>query len=259
MRILLASDEFCDKEKLPQEQVLKGGRLTAGVVRIGETVRRPASSASAFVALLLNHFTRVGFTGAPQYLGRDEQGRDSLSYIDGWVPAKFQYFTDTQIHAAGELLRAFHAATRGSSLVSDGTVICHHDAGPNNVVFQNDRPVAFIDFDLAAPGKALEDFGYMAWTWCVSSKSTRGPAALQARQVRILADAYGFDATERCSIIDAMLERQLRNMKFWTDRLNTKFVGPEETEGRVIDRVNWSKREMAFTTSKRSVFAAALR
>ncbi|WP_258564624.1 phosphotransferase, partial [Streptomyces himalayensis] len=28
----------------------------------------------------------------------------------------------------------------------------------------SDVPVAFIDFDTAAPGDPLEDLGYMAWT-----------------------------------------------------------------------------------------------
>ncbi|MGC3860229.1 hypothetical protein ACPSM1_08585 [Micromonospora chersina] len=41
------------------EQPLAGGRLTAGVVRVGDTVRRPASPASGFVARLLAHLAGV--------------------------------------------------------------------------------------------------------------------------------------------------------------------------------------------------------
>jgi Ser/Thr protein kinase RdoA (MazF antagonist) len=146
------------------EEILIGGRLTQRVVRVGNTIRRPSTDVSGFVAKLLNHLESAGFASAPKYLGQDERGRDMLSYISGWVPAKFQYFTDDQIVEAGRLLRRFHDATRGSPLVSGASVVCHHDVGPNNVVFQNGRPFAFIDFDMAAPGPALDDVGYMAWT-----------------------------------------------------------------------------------------------
>ena len=67
--------------------------------------------------------------------------------------------------AAGSLLCAFHDATRGSRLAGRNPVVCHHGPGPNNTVFVDNRPVAFIDFDTAAPGDALEDLGYMTWTW----------------------------------------------------------------------------------------------
>jgi len=32
------------------------------------------------------HLQRVGFTEAPRFLGTDEQGRECLSYIEGFVP-----------------------------------------------------------------------------------------------------------------------------------------------------------------------------
>jgi hypothetical protein len=37
------------------EVPLGGGRLTAGVVKVGDTVRRPVSLASPFTAMLLSH------------------------------------------------------------------------------------------------------------------------------------------------------------------------------------------------------------
>jgi hypothetical protein len=52
-----------------EETRLSGGRVTDGVVRIGDTVRRPAKDNSPFVRELLSHLTAQGFDGAPRYLG----------------------------------------------------------------------------------------------------------------------------------------------------------------------------------------------
>ncbi|MFI5681669.1 aminoglycoside phosphotransferase family protein [Streptomyces cellulosae] len=189
-------------------------------MRVADTVRRPATASSSFIAALLLHLEQHGFPGAPRYLGTDAKGRDILSYLPGRVPSAFQHWTDSQISAAGTLLRELHEATRDSGLTGPGSVVCHHDPGPNNVVFRDELPAAFIDFDTAAPGDPLEDLGYMAWTWCVSSRPDRGPASVQAAQVRVLADSYGLAPHARMSLIDAMLDRQARNARWWRERLD---------------------------------------
>ncbi|MFE4215940.1 hypothetical protein [Streptomyces sp. NPDC056844] len=63
--------------------------MTPGVLRVGDTVRRPASGASAFVADLLHLYERRGFAGAPRHLGVDGTGRDVCSHLPGEVPPRF--------------------------------------------------------------------------------------------------------------------------------------------------------------------------
>ncbi|MEU5339485.1 phosphotransferase [Streptomyces sp. NPDC020766] len=145
------------KDEVP----LSGGRITQGVVRVGDTVRRPVTARSAFVAELLNYLQQRGFNGAPRYLGLDDTGRDTFTYVPSRVPARFQLWSDDQVVAAGTLLRSFHEATRGSRLAATHPVVCHHDPGPNNAVLHQGRPMAFTDFDTAAPGDPLEDLGYL--------------------------------------------------------------------------------------------------
>lgn len=258
MRATGPTDDIGQGSAAPDCAILHGGRLTPGVVRIGDTVRRPAGAATAFTAALLQHLERAGFSGAPRYLGLDEQGRATFSHIAGHVPAKFQYFADVQVRAAATLLRAFHDATRGSGLAGNRMVVCHHDPGPNNVVFQDGRPVALIDFDMARPGDPLEDVGYMAWTWCVSSKPARGPVARQAAQVRLLADAYGLGAAQRLQLVDAMLACQARNIAFWSQRLGASADALGTTAAQLLDRIDWSQGEMAYTALHRAAFMAAL-
>lgn len=239
---------------------LEGGRLTPGVVRVGDTVRRPSKPSSPFVSALLQHLDDRGFAGAPRYLGCDGEGRDTFTFIPGSVPAHWQRFADEQICAAATLLRAFHDATRGITLAGEASVICHHDVGPNNFVFQDGRPIALIDFDMAAPGEPLEDLGYMAWSWCVSSKSERQPVCDQAAQVRILADAYGLDVASRRRLVDAMLDRQSRNARFWRERKDdpSQPYAVHTSIERIEELVNWSHREFAFTETNHAEFMAVL-
>lgn len=241
---------------MENEVPLSGGRITPGVVRVGRTVRRPATASSAFVAELLGDLQRQGFTGAPRHLGFDTAGREILTYLPGWVPARFQRWTDPQVAAAGSLLRSFHDATRGSRLAGRHPVVCHHDPGPNNTVFADDIPAALIDFDTAAPGDPLEDLGYMAWTWCISSRPGAPPATVQAAQVRVLADAYGLDTASRSQLTDAVLDRQIRNARWWHSHLARP--APRGADHEIAGRIRWSEQEHAYTSANRKAFDAAL-
>lgn len=239
-----------------EEIELPSGRMTRGVVRVGDTVRRPATSASGFVAELLTLLARSDCAWAPRYLGRDAQRRDILSFIPGAVPSKWGYFSNVQLMTAARMLRELHDLTRGSTLARGG-VVCHHDPGPNNFVFSNELPVGIIDFDMAEPGEPIEDLGYMAWSWCVSSSPQRPAVVTQAQQVRVLADAYGATALERAGLVDSMIERQLRNVTFWSARLadpGSTIATPEK----MLEVIEWSKRQAKFTATERAVFDAAL-
>jgi len=122
-----------DTEEVP----LLGGRITPGVVCIGDTVRRPVSPASPFVHELLLHLERVGFTGAPRFLGIDERGREILSFIDGTVPPDLDpELSDEQLTTAAHLLRRY-VVVPAARLRADASVSIDlhasartHHAGP---------------------------------------------------------------------------------------------------------------------------------
>lgn len=236
---------------------LGGGRLTPGVVKVGGTVRRPVSPASRLTAMVLSHLAAEGFDGAPRYLGEDDLGRVILTFVPGEVPAKWRAFDDEHVARAGMLLRRMHDASRGlAERLADGEVVCHHDPGPNNTVFRDDLPVAFIDFDLAAVGDPLQDVGYMAWSWCISSKPARGLPTEQARQVRVLADAYGLSADQRRRLVTAIEERFVRNECFWREWAD---VDPRGHEGPgAAEVLAWTRQEAAYFASCRKVFAGVL-
>jgi hypothetical protein len=189
------------------EDVLAGGSVSA-VVRVGDTVRRPA--ASPFVRRVLIYLSERGWAGAPRWLGVDERGRDVLSYLDGDVPWQLErqpaMRTDAALAGIATLVRELHDLTAGTELAEGGEVVCHNDLSPRNTVYRDLRPVAILDWDIAAPGRRVHDVAHVCWQFL-----GLGPGAdpdRAGRQVRLVADAYGLD--ERGELVDTVLWWQER-------------------------------------------------
>ena len=178
------------------ETPLAGGRRTAGVVRVGDTVRRPTGPHSPFVHDLLRHLEAVGFGGAPRLLGVDEWGREILTFVEGEVPHDYGSYSpsDAKLANAARLIRRFHDATADSALAAGAEIVAHNELGPHNTVFVGDEPVAFIDWDDAAPGTRLFDLANAVWCF-VDVGEGGGPVAEQARSVRLMCEAYGWRDT----------------------------------------------------------------
>jgi Ser/Thr protein kinase RdoA (MazF antagonist) len=231
---------------VPREVPLSGGRLTPGVVRAGDTVRRPIGARSPFVHALLRHLEAAGFDGAPRLVGVDDRGREVLTFLSGRVPPNLERFDDAALTAAGRLLRRFHDATAGSDLAGAHAVVCHNDPSPCNAVFAADgRPVALIDFDHAAPGDPLRDVAYAGWLWTLSADGDAPPLPEQARQLRALTEGYGLAAQARAGLVDAILRRQAENLAA-TEARDTPYAR---------EAAAWQERQIAWLRAH----AAALR
>src|SRR4051794_1438883 len=69
------------------EKPLAGGIANLGkVVRVGDTVRRPASAFTDPIFALFEHLRAPGFEGVPHALGWDDRGGEVLSFIEGDAP-----------------------------------------------------------------------------------------------------------------------------------------------------------------------------
>ena len=206
-----------------REVRLHGGYTNAGLVsRVGETVRRPWQPTSPAVHALLEHLERVGFDGAPRFLGVDDRGREVLSYIPGRAaiaPDEAWALTDEALVSVAELLRRYHDAV--ASFEAGGHrwprpvpaafregIVSHNDPNLDNVVFAGDRAVALIDFDLAGPGSAVWDVACAVRLWAPLRDERDAPRALRGRslaRLRIFADAYGLAERDRSRLADAVL------------------------------------------------------
>jgi hypothetical protein len=202
-----------------REFSLLGGAVS-DVVRIGDTVHRRAGTRAGFVHELLGFFQRAGWPGAPRFLGFDAQGREIVSFIEGHVAWRASVTGEASLVQVAELVREFHDLTAGSPLAGDEEVVCHNDLSPKNTVYRDDvpgddgagddgaglRPVAFIDWDLAAPGRRIHDVAHVCWQYLGLGPGAEAGAA--RRGIQLICDAYRLD--ERDEIIDVIM--------WWQDR-----------------------------------------
>jgi Ser/Thr protein kinase RdoA (MazF antagonist) len=188
-----------------KEVALKGGMATSGVVRVGDTVRRPVKETSPFVHDVLRHLELRAFDHVPRFLGIDEKGREILTHISGTVSQQVGGFEKEQWRAAARLLKLFHDATMDSELKGECEVICHGDPSPGNYVLRGGMPFALIDFDGAHPGKREEDVGYAAWMWLHIGNSKVTPEEQASNLVDFMT---AYDAAATWNPLKAVLEAQ---------------------------------------------------
>jgi Ser/Thr protein kinase RdoA (MazF antagonist) len=187
------------------EQRLAGGNVADAVVRVGDTVRKPATVATPAVHALLEHLSAVGFDGSPRSLGRDERGRHVLEFVPGEPVHGGAPLTPAELLRVGRLVRDLHDAVQDFRPPPDAAwqvalpadreeLICHHDLAPWNLIRSGTRFVV-IDWDGAGPGTRLWDLGYAAHGFVPLGPG--GDPALDGVRFRALADGYGLDADQR--------------------------------------------------------------
>jgi hypothetical protein len=206
-----------------REVPLPGGYTNAGhVTRIGDTVRRPTRSTTPATKALLEHLERVGFDGAPRFLGIDDRRREILSFVPGGAaidPLPECAFTDAALVSVAEILRRYHDAVasfdptpytwpQAVPAAFRDRLVAHNDPNLDNVIFDGGRAVALVDFDLASPACAAWDAACAARLWAPLRAEHDIPAPLHGRtlaRLRLFADAYGLPARDRSRLVDALV------------------------------------------------------
>jgi hypothetical protein len=202
-----------------REVPLSGGNVTAGVVRVGDTVRRPTGPWTPAVHGLLEHLERKGFVGAPRALGLDDQDREILSFAEGAAAWPWEAFrplaTDEGLLRVAELIGAYHVAVADFAAPADAAwspiaptrgvadTLCHNDLAPWNLIVGPAGELTFIDWDLAAPGERISDLAYAAraFTPLIPNPPYDIPIV---RRLGLLCDAWQVTAAE---LIEAIVWR----------------------------------------------------
>lgn len=183
-----------------EEVVLPGGAV-GGAARVGRTVRRPTGPWTPAVHELLDYLRAAGLPGVPELFGVDEQGRESLSYVEGrGVEPDREVVLDSVLVEAVTWLRDYHDLIEefrpegsriwrgGETELGADQIICHNDPGVYNWIIQSGHFVAMIDWDLAGPGKPLDDLAFLAWTAIPLYRET--PLSDVVRRLNLLVDTY---------------------------------------------------------------------
>ena len=248
----------------------------APVYRVGNTVRRTTGTWTPAVHALLRHLEQAGFAHAPRVVGVDDEGREILSYIEGFVPyapdVPTEIWTDEALVGAATLVRRYHEAVRSFEPPTDakwricpgapegGEIVCHNDLAPWNTVYASHLPAAFIDWDFAAPGPALWDVAYAAWRFVplyydgVPGANGDPDRGEYARRLRLFCDEYGL--RDRAGLL-TMIERR-QQVAYDTVRVWGQAGIPGFAEMWATGHADAPMRDLAFVRANRKTLAAAL-
>jgi aminoglycoside phosphotransferase (APT) family kinase protein len=173
----------------------------------------------------------------------------------GWeIGGEAAAVDDEALSAVGRLIRSCHDATSGwappdarwrhlPGAPDGGDVICHNSLGPESTVFRDGRPVAFVHWQLAAPGPRAWDLAHAVWRFAPFDAS--GDPEVAGARARVLLDAYGL--TERAGFV-ALVRERMRVLRE-TIRAGAEagepawlaMWGTEHSEGPLADRA-WVAR-----------------
>jgi hypothetical protein len=202
--------------------LLPGATANRGLIlRVGDTVVRPAAPRRLATHALLAHLAAVGFDGAPRVLAV-HAGAEMLTYVEGQAavpPVPADLLTDSALVSVADLLVRYHRAA--ASFDPSGYrwprpiprrfrtgLVSHNDVHPANVVFRGGRAVALIDFDLAGPGSAVWDIAAAARSWAPLFDEQDITDCRQGRALerfRIFLDACGLPRAERRRVAEALI------------------------------------------------------
>lgn len=160
-------------------------------------MRVPPHEHSAYISDLLRHLERVGFDGAPRWLGRTDDGHELLTYIDGTVPAQSlprrrppYNLDDEQLVAASNLVLRIHDAVAGTPLCrgeeTSATVTWGRTTRSSATAGQSRSSTGTTTL---GPGSRAVDFADAVWGFAdVTSESV--PVVELARRVAVMCATY---------------------------------------------------------------------
>ena len=195
------------------ETPLAGGNSSSGVVRVGGTVRKPATPSSRGIQSYMRLLRDRGID-LPEPLGFDAQGRSVTEFVPGPLAMDSPALSPGQLRTVGAMVRAIHDASvgiDGDDLGLGPALIpipapdlgCHGDLTPWNLVL-GERWV-FIDWDGAAASSRVWDLAYSVQAFTLNDAGADPAEA--AAHLGAFIDGYGADQALRDALLDTLPRR----------------------------------------------------
>jgi tRNA A-37 threonylcarbamoyl transferase component Bud32 len=186
---------------------LTGGRVTKNVTKIGKFVHRPCCNNSSFVHNTLLWKEKKNPTIAPHFIGIDDDGREIITFLEGYSPDNLGNFSNKQLYNAGKIINNLHNVLSDFPDCKYDQTVCHNDLSPCNFMFQNDAPYAVFDWDTAEIGDPMNDLAYSIWMWCDIGNREQS-IELVNDKINSIMDGYGI---KRFDISDKIIEQMERH------------------------------------------------
>lgn len=254
----------------PAEEILAGGRTE--VSRIGEVVHRSTGPWTASVHALLRFLAAEGCAFAPRVVGTgfDDKGRETLTFLSGASPHPGPWPEGAHF-ALGQMLADLHRLTRrfippenaiwrpwfGRSLGDGPRLIGHCDLGDWNILAQNGRPTAFIDWEQAGPVDPLVELAQLGWLNAhlfdddLAARLGLADATSRAAHLGAIADGYGLPRAARAALVDTMIRLALHDT---ANEAIEAAITPDTTVAGVAPwAMAWRARSAAWMDRNRAV------
>lgn len=245
------------------------------VRKYGCVVTRPGSLWTPSIHAYLRYLEQSGFRYAPKLVGDgvDADGNETIAFVDGEMVHPGPW-TDDALIEMGRAVRQLHNLSAAFKPPVDAVwqpwflrelgqgklVFGHGDIAPWNIVTKGGMPIAFIDWEYAGPIDPIMELARVCWLFPqlhdedVAEQVGLPALDVRAKQVRLIADAYGVSAVERHRLVDHIIEVVVCEtaQEAIDQKLTPESVGP-------LWGLAWRSRAAAWILRNRNVLEQALR
>ncbi|MCW5720511.1 MAG: aminoglycoside phosphotransferase family protein [Devosia sp.] len=255
-----------------KEEILTGGGRS-DVRRIGDVVHRQTGPWAGSVHAFLRFLEEEGFSAAPRVVGDgfDAQGRETLSYLPGASPHPGPW-PDEAHFALGQMLAELHRLSRrftpppealwrpwfGRDLGKGTRLIGHCDLGDWNILADNGRPTAFIDWEQSGPVDPLVELAQLCWLNAhlfdddLAERLGLAAPAVRARHLTAIADGYELPRASRQDLVDTMILLALHDTA--NEAIEAR-ITPESIDPAPLWALAWRARSAAWMDRNKTLLA----
>lgn len=225
------------KKTKTKEVVLRGGRNNH-VIKEDALIKRDIKGNQKLFKDFFQFLTNQNFTFIPKYFG-ERNNQNVFEYTKGFVPENIGRTNITQLKSFMKIIRQMHDLS--IIFTKSNKVVCHGDLSPCNVVFEDDKIKAIIDWDSIYIGDRHEDISYILWLW-VNIGSHHKPIDLMINEIKQALDAYGSGLIEFRKNLAHHLVQRMKMVGLQIQKSSPFYENIQSWVNESIDKIEKNKK-----------------